>query len=52
VKQANPANSDELLMRTPEGGVVYELRRQKEPIHLFKDKAVPLRQTKKSVFSF
>ncbi len=52
VKQANPANSDELLMRTPEGGVVHELRRQKEPIHLFKDKSVPLRKTKKSVFSF
>ncbi len=52
VKQANPANLDELLMRTPDGGLGHELRRKKEPIRFSKEESAPLRKTKRSVFSF
>ena len=52
LKQDNPANLDELMLRTPDGGLKHELRRNKEPITLSKQADKPLRNTKKSVFSF
>jgi hypothetical protein len=52
LKQANSANLDELLLRTPEGGVKHEVRRSKEPMRLSKKGEQPLRNTKRSVFSF
>ncbi len=52
LKQANSANLDELMLRTPEGGLKHEFRRQKEPIRLSKKEDGVLRNTKKSVFSF
>lgn len=51
-KQENPANLDELMLRTPDGGIKHEVRRQKESLRLSKKNDQSLRSPKKSIFSF